>query len=55
MKFANLNLINQKNYPLNWITELDKIRTQLDVMGHVISGQVARKDLDNKDDFLTLD
>ena len=57
-----------KKEPADWIMELEKIQTQLDGMGHVISdkdfmtcilaiqeqGQVTRNDFNNEDDPLTL-
>ena len=36
-KFTNLSFTNWKKDPADWITELEKTRTQLDRMGHVIS------------------
>ena len=36
-KFKILSLTDRKKDPADWITKLEKIRTQLDKMGHVIS------------------
>ena len=36
-KFTNSSLTNWKKDPADWITELEKMRTQFDRMGHVIS------------------
>ena len=38
-KFANSSLTDWKKDPADWITELERIRTQLDRMGHEISDE----------------